>query len=54
MIYQVHHKMGLPLRSELIKPQGVILLMSGLAVAILLWRRNVQPKLGTGVGRSFR
>jgi hypothetical protein len=43
MTYQVHHKMGLPLRSKLIKPQGVILLISGLAIAILLWRRRVQP-----------
>jgi hypothetical protein len=47
MTYQVHHKMGSPLRSKLIKPQGVILLISCLAVAMLLWRRRVQPELGT-------
>lgn len=47
MTYQVHHKMGLPLRSKLIKPQGVILLLSCSAVVMLLWRRHVRPRLGT-------
>jgi hypothetical protein len=47
MTYQVHHKMGPPLRSKLIKPQGVILLISCSALAMLLRRRRVQPELGT-------
>ena len=47
MTYQVHHKMAPSLLSKLIKPQGVILLISCSAVAILLWRRRVQPELGT-------
>lgn len=47
MAYQMHHKMGSPLPSKLIKPQGVILLISCSAVAMLLWRRRVQPELGT-------
>jgi hypothetical protein len=47
MTYQVHHKMGSPLRSKLIKPQGVILLISCSALAMLLWRRRIQPELGT-------
>jgi hypothetical protein len=47
MTYQVHHKMGSPLRSKLIKPQGAILLISCLALAMLLWRRRVRPELGT-------
>jgi hypothetical protein len=47
MAYQVRHKMRPPLRGKLIKPQGVILLMNCLAVATLLWRRRVQPELGS-------
>jgi hypothetical protein len=47
MTYQVHHKMGSPLRSKLIKPQGVILLISCSAVGMLFWRRRVQSELGT-------
>jgi hypothetical protein len=47
MAYQVHHKLDLPLRSKLIKPQGVILLISCSALAMLLWRRHVHPELGT-------
>ena len=47
MIYQIHHKMGSPLHSKLIKPQGVILLISCLALAKLLLSRHVQPELGT-------
>lgn len=47
MAHQVHLKMGLPLRSKLIKPQGAILLMSCLALATLFWRQYVQPELGT-------
>jgi hypothetical protein len=47
MTYQMHRKVGLPLHSKLIKPQGVILLISCSALATLLWRRHVQPELGT-------
>jgi Gpi18-like mannosyltransferase len=47
MTHQLHHKMGSPLRSKLIKPQGVILLISRSAFAMLLWRRRVHPELGT-------
>jgi len=47
MTYQVHRKTGSPLHSKLIKPQGVILLTSCLALTTLLWRRHVQPELGT-------
>lgn len=47
MAYQVHHKMGSPIRSKLIKPQGAILLMSCSAVAMLLLRLRIQPELGT-------
>jgi hypothetical protein len=47
MTYQMHHKMRMPLLSKLIKPQGAILLISFSALASLLWRRHVQPELGT-------
>jgi hypothetical protein len=47
MTYQMHRKTGSPLHSKLIKPQGVILMISCLALATLLWKRHVQPELGT-------
>jgi hypothetical protein len=47
MAYQVRHKMSVPLRIKLIKPQGAIFLISCAAAALLLWRQRVQPELGT-------
>jgi hypothetical protein len=43
----MHRKMGSPLHNKLIKPQGAILMISCLALATLLWRRHLQPELGT-------
>jgi hypothetical protein len=47
MTYQLHRKVGSPLHSKLVKPQGLILLISCSALATLLWRRHVQPELGS-------
>jgi hypothetical protein len=46
MAYQVGHKVHLPIRTKLMKPQGSILLISSATVAILLWRRLAYPKPG--------
>jgi hypothetical protein len=44
MAYQMHHKAISSLHSKLLKPQGAIMGISCFAVAILLWRRRLQPE----------
>jgi hypothetical protein len=46
MAYQTGRKLQSPIRAKLMKPQGLILLISSVTVALLLWRRHTHPKLG--------
>jgi len=46
MAYQFGRKLHSPLRTRLIKPQGLILLVSSVAVAMLLRKRHAYPKPG--------
>jgi hypothetical protein len=43
MAYQVGRKLHSPVRTKLMKPQGLILLINSVTVVILLWRRHASP-----------
>lgn len=47
MAYQIRHKLHSTIPTMLIRPQGLILLISCATVVLLLWRRHAHPKLGS-------